>query len=482
MNKIYQLVLRSYAGPLILTFFIAVFILLMQFVWLYIDDLIGKGLEWYVIAELLFYASWTTVPMALPLSILLSSLMTFGNLGEHYELVAIKSSGISLWRTMRPLVILSVFISIGAFFFSNNALPYVALKRNSLLYDIKKKKLSFNIKEGEFYHDIDGYVLRVGRKSKDGKTLYDVLIYDHTSGEGATKVTTAESGTMVMAKDESIIVLTLYNGSNYEEGGNQRGANATTRPMQRMFFETQIMNFDISTFEMSRTDEDLFKSNYSMLNLDQLNCAIDSLSGKLSKRQDEFVKNQVAAYTVLRPPDTTASVLPSEPIAGEVHYDPRKPLDSLSERQKKAIVSSAIRNTRSLKQSAEFYATDIKNQKTTIIKHETVRHEKFTLSFACLVLFFIGAPLGSIIRKGGLGLPVVMATIMFIIYHVISMIGKKYALAGALPVWTGMWLSAFLLLPLGLFLSIKANNDSPLFDVDSWKKIIYRILYKKKRE
>jgi lipopolysaccharide export system permease protein len=483
MKRIYWMVLRSYVGPLALTFFIAVFVLLMQFIWVYIDEMVGKGLSWTVIAELLFYASWTTVPMALPLSILLSSLMTFGNLGEHYELVAIKSAGISFWKTMRPLIISSLLISIFAFFFSNNALPYVELKRKSLLYDVKHKKLSFNIKEGEFYHDIDGYVIRVGNKDKNEKTLHDILIYDHTDRSGATKMTIAEKGIMEMVNDGNTILLVLENGWNYEESSNAANHSSGTQnnPMQRIRYEKQTMHFDISNFAMSRTDEDLFKSNYTMLNISQLNIAIDSLKQRFVLRQKDFVESSKNNYAILY--NSTLIAADSTAIVTGIfpEIQAKKSLDNIPIQEKKEIIAVALRNARNVKQTTEFFASDLNNQQSYLRKHEIVRNEKFTLSFACLVLFFIGAPLGSIIRKGGLGFPLIMATFLFIIFHVINMIGKKNALVGSIPLWLGGWLSTIVLFPFGLFLTLKASNDSPIFDMDSWKKIIYRFILKKNK-
>jgi len=480
LKRIYWMVLRSYMGPLVLTFFVAEFILLLQFVWLYIDELIGKGLAWTIIAELFFYVSWTTVPIALPLSILISSVMTFGNFGEHYELVAIKSSGISFLKTIRSLILTSVIISILAFFFSNNALPYVELKKKTVLYDIRHKKLSFNIKEGEFYHDIDGYAIRVDKK--DGKNLYNILIYDHTNGVGATKMTVAEKGTMRVTNEGNTVVLVLENGWNYEEGASgTKSGNPHVRPLQRIYYESQIMHFDISGFEMSRTDEGLFKTNHTMLNLDQLNQAIDSLQERLDSRRDDFVASLQSSYASLY------TSFPSEETKDTIRHVStsllRTPfsLGGIEEKVSSKTIAVALRNARNMKQSMEFYVNDLNDQEKTLRKHEVIRQEKFTLSFACLVLFFIGAPLGSIIRKGGLGFPLVIATLLFVIYHVINMLGKKYALVGEFPIWLGAWLSTLVLFPFGLFLTSKASNDSPLFDFDSWKKISYHLFHKKKQ-
>ena len=268
IKKIDLLVLRSYLGPLVLTFFIAIFVLLMQFLWKYVDDLVGKGLPWNMIAELMFYASSTFVPLALPLAILLSSLMTFGNLGEHYELVAIKASGVSLRRIMTPLIVLSVLIGIGAFYFSNVVLPIANLKFHSILFDIRQQKLSFNLQEGIYYYGLDGYVIKIGGKEKDGKLIRDVMIYDHTAGQGKTTLTLAEWGTMEQTTDGRFMILTLYNGASYDENPNQ--SSASVSPFMRMHFEKEVRRFDLSGFEFNRTDEDLFKNNFQMFNLKQL--------------------------------------------------------------------------------------------------------------------------------------------------------------------------------------------------------------------
>jgi len=492
VKRIGWMVLRSYIGPFVLIFFVVEFILLLQFVWLYIDELIGKGLPWTVITELFFYVSWTTVPIALPLSILLSSVMTFGNFGEHYELVAIKSAGISFLKTMRSLIVTSVIISISAFFFSNNALPYVEFKKKTTLYDIRHKKLSFNIKEGEFYHDLDGYAIRVGRK--EDKRLYDILIYDHTDRAGATKMTIAERGIMKTSDDGNTVVLVLENGWNYEEGASASGSgNVQAHPLQRICYESQIMHFDLSGFEMSRTDEDVFPTNHTMLNLDQLNRAIDSLRERLDTRQDDFIAASQSAYAVLHTPqtparDTIVVVTDSTDSAVVTVADSivptvvaKRALDDVADSQKPKIVTAALRNARNMKQSMEFYVSDLAEQQKTLRKHELIRQEKFTLSFACLVLFFIGAPVGSIIRKGGFGVPFLTATLFFLLYYIVNMMGKKYALLGELPIWFGAWLSTMVLFPLGLFLTMKASNDSPLFDFDAWNKVIYRITHKKKQ-
>lgn len=469
MRKIYTLVLKSYAGPLLITFFISLFILLMQFMWVYIDDLVGKGLEWYIIGELLFWASFTFVPLALPLAILLSSLMTFGNLGEHYELVAMKSAGISLRSIMKPLIILSICISIFAFYFSNNFLPVANLKFKSLLYDIRKKKLAVNIKEGIFYNDMEDFVIRVGKKGKDGNTIYRVMIYNHTEGKGNTDVTVADSGLMESTPDGRYLIFTLYNGYNYQDKAGQKDSKKNN-PFQRTFFKVQQRKFDLSEFELSRTNEELFKNNYQMLNIRQLNYFIDSIATSINTQRENHAQNYAKNYQVYQNIDS--AYVPGQDTGIVIACDLTSGFtgDTLVK-----VTAQALSSARNVKKTLEYQTQRIKTTNELLTKHEIVWHRKFTLSFACLVLFFIGAPLGAIIRKGGLGLPTVISILFFILYHIISMIGEKSALKGAIEVAGGMWLSSLILLPLGFFLTLKATTDSPIMDMDVWNKVLRQL-------
>jgi lipopolysaccharide export system permease protein len=469
MKKIYALVLKTYAGPLLITFFIALFILLMQFMWMYIDDLVGKGLEWYIIGELLFYASFTFVPLALPLAILLSSLMTFGNLGEHYELVSMKSAGISLRSIMKPLIILSILISIFAFYFSNNVLPVANLKFKSLLYDIRKKKLSVNIKEGIFYNDMEDVVIRVGKKGKDGQKIYKVMIYNHADRRGNIDVTAADSGLMETTPDGRYLLFTLYDGYNYQDKVDQKDARVL-QPFQRTWFKQQQRKFDLSEFALSRTNEELFKNNYQMLNIKQLNFSIDSLSKSVYNRRNNLSSGYVKNYKAYEKLDTNYILGQDTNILIEDSFP-----EMLSGEDAIKVASTALGSARSVKKTLEYHTGAIRNSEEYLTKHMIVWHRKFTLSFACLVLFFIGAPLGAIIRKGGLGLPTVISILFFILYHIISMIGEKSALKGAMEVPGGMWLSSIVLLPLGFFLTLKATTDSPLMDMDVWNKALRSI-------
>jgi len=473
MKKIYLLVLRSYLGPLILTFFVAVFILLMQFLWKYIDDLVGKGLEWYIVLELLFYASSTFVPLALPLAILLSSIMTFGNLGEHYELVAMKSSGISLWKIMRPLIILSIAISGVAFYFSNNVLPIANLKFKSLLYDVRKQKLAFDMSEGIFYNGMEDFVMRVGEKGRDERTIKDVMIYNHSKKKGNVQLTVADSGLMESTADGRYLIFQLFNGYTYQEQIDQKNYR-DKRQFQKTKFSEQRRRFDLSGFNMTRTDENLFKNNYSMLNLSQLKYTIDSLGVQYEKKRESFSRDFKKHYQYYSAIDSASY---QEMLAADSIL---MPLEGKTKADKLKIIERAMNKARGVKSNIEWHIKDYDSKREWLAKHMVAWHKKFTLSFACLVLFFIGAPLGAIIRKGGIGLPVVVSVLFFVLFHIITITGEKSAIAGAITIEYGMWIASAVLLPLGIFLTFKATSDSPLLDFEIWKKKLGR-LFKKQR-
>lgn len=464
MKKLYWFILKSYIGPLLFTFFIALFILVMQFLWKYVDELVGKGLELHVLLELLFYASSTFVPLALPLAILLSSLMTFGNFGEHYELVAMKATGIPLRRIMKPLVILSLFISGFAFLFSNNVLPYANLKFHSLLYDVRQKKLTFNLQEGVFYNGIDGYTIYVRHNDPDNNIIREVMIYDHTDRMGNVKLTTARWGKMELSADQQMLIFNLFDGYNYEDI-TDRSNYRINRPFQRSAFDEQTVMFSGLDMEMSRTDESLFRNNFQMMNLEQLRRSGDSLRSELALRKERLRRSIDERFVTFNLLDTLQ--IQHEPSSAQSLYE----LDTAT--MIKAI-DFALQSTRSIKNNIEFNNRDFIGRERRIVRHDLEWHRKFTLSIACLILFFIGAPLGAIIRKGGLGMPVVFSIIFFVIFHVISISGEKYARAGAMSPGIAMWLASIVLLPVGIFLTYKATTDSPLLDADTWNKIFKR--------
>lgn len=471
--------MKSFIGTFIFTFFIAVFILLMQFLWTYLDDLVGKGLGFDVLGKLIFYTAITFVPMAMPLAILLSSLMCFGNLGEFYELVAMKASGISVWKIMRPLLIFSIAMSITAFVFSNNVLPVATLKSKTLLRDVRKQKMSFDIPEGMFYKGIDGYTIRAGKKGADGSTLYDMMIYDHTAYKGNVKVTIADSATIALAPSQKEVVFTLYHGYNYNEVIDDKEYKAR-RPFEKMKFDKQYVSFDISDFDMTQSDGSALKGHQSMLNISQLVVAIDSLEQSSVERHISYKNSFKNRLQHLSSKDITSSTRNKKVDIDTITVFKWPLLDNFGENEKKSIINMSISATKNQIDNIDLNIRDFERQETNIRKHQQVMHEKFSLSIACLLFFFIGAPLGAIIRKGGLGLPIVISVVFFVIYYIITITSQRIAVAGDMPIFLGVWLSSIIILPIGIFLTIKATTDSALLDRDSWRKTFRKIFRKDK--
>ena len=472
MKKLYLLILRTFFGPFFLIFFIVLFVLLIQFLWRYIDELVGKGLDTQTIGELLLYTSASLVPMALPLSILMSSLMTFGNLGERYELTAIKASGISLQKILRPLVILVFFISIGAFFFANDVLPYANLQMRSLLYDIRQQRPELQIKPGEFNNLIDGYSIRVGSKDPRTSVLYDVTIYDHTGGKGNTSIVLADSGTMTITENDKYFIIKLFNGHSYNElFDSKKPRKKRSYPHRFDTFDEQQIVIELTGFGLQRTDQSLFKSHYSMLNLTQLTASQDSLGQEIEQKQEQMYKTlvhsnyfkkrrqgaaakktksskptenqdpkkiksiaaqseleKVSKDTTQKTPtvkDSALSQVPTE-LADEVkqvNIDSIYNLLTITEQTR--ITNSAVSYARTAKNLIENSKQSLNLRLSTFEDLKIEWHRKFTISFACLLFMFIGAPLGAIIRKGGLGLPLVISVVFFILYYILFSGGRK---------------------------------------------------------
>jgi len=466
--------MRSYAGPALATFFIVVFVLLMQFLWRYVDELVGKGLEWNIILQLMFYASFTFVPMALPISILLASLMTFGNLGERYELVAMKAAGISLRKVMMPLGLFSLLVSVGAFYYSNIIFPYANLKFRSTLYDVRQKKLSLNIREGIFYSGLQGYIIRIGKKEPDGTTIRKVMIYDHSQFQGNTKLVMADSGRMQQTADGNYLLLTLFNGTNYEETSKQ--SDSQKNPFQRTGFTSEVIKFDLSQFKMTRSDDDFFKNAYYMLNVKQLGYSSDSLGKEVGQRVHDMRSSMLSYYSGFTKASLNDSIYKKLPPAiAEMKFENR-PIE-----QRKQIASYALGLARNVRGSFEYNRQMVKEKVELKARYDIEWHRKFTLSFACFALFLIGAPLGAIIRKGGLGMPLVISVLLFVAYHVISFIGEKSVRSSVTDPWKGMWMSTMIFLPIGIFLAYKAANDSNIMDAESYMRFFRSILKRFKR-
>lgn len=478
MKKLYRYIVKSFLGTFLFTFFIVIFILLMQWVWLYIDEMVGKGLDAKVFAELFLYMCVTFIPSALPLALLLASLMCFGNFGEHYELVAMKASGISIWRVMRPLVIFSLILSGFAFYISNSVIPVATLKAKTLLFDVRKQRLAFDIKEGIYYRDIDGYVIYVNKKGEDGSSIYGIKIYDHTDREGNTKIMSADSGKMELSANQRNIIFTLYDGYNYTDVTHDDNYR-TNRPFERMKFQKEQIKFSLEDFDMTRSSEDIYKSYHEMMNIRQLNTSLDSLTNRYMERQKLFTENfgnRFHNYSRLRQAsDTIAETVTLSDSLFPLYWPL---LDSLKPDMRLNVLELAVGAAQNTKDNVSFHHTDFKSQAENMRKHKKQWHKIFTLSIACLIFFFIGAPLGTIIRKGGLGLPTVISVLFFVIYYVTSITAERIAVAGNLNMFLGVWLSSLILFPIGIFLTFKATTDSALLDAESWKNFIKKLTHR----
>ena len=458
IKKLDILIIRSFIGPFIAAFAISVFVLTMQFFWLYIDDLVGKGLDILTILKLVGLVTLFWVPTALPLALLFSSIMTFGNLGESFELVAIKASGIPLLRFMRPLLIIAIFISGLAFVFANNVIPVTQMKLSALKYDIIVAKPAFDIKEGVFYDKIEGYVIKLGRKEKNDSVIHDIVIFDKNQGL-QDHLMIAKSGVMRISSDKRFLEFILKDGWRYEEAGPR---NSTNTQFTRMGFKEYKKAFDLKSFELNKTGENNFYDP-KMLSVRQLNNTIDSLSNLdsfyLKKSEKEY--NPYIRYA--RYKDSAWAKFDTPFIKKVKTFDELMP-DSIRQN----IYSQAMNQLSSIKGNANLLSTDYSDKHKSLVLHEIEWHRKFTLSAACLVLFLIGAPLGSIIRKGGLGTPLVFAIIFFVIFHLFNTFGEKFVRSDEMSPLGGMWLSTLILIPIGIFLTYKAMRDSQLFNSESY--------------
>jgi lipopolysaccharide export system permease protein len=473
IKKLDILLVRSFIGPFIVTFFVSLFVLMMQFFWLYMDEMIGKGVGVFLLLQLLVYISTTLVPLALPLAVLLSSIMTFGNMGENFELVAIKSSGISLLRFMQPLFIFILFVSGLAFVFANNVIPVANLKALSLLYDVRNSKPTLNIRADQFNNDIQGYSIRVGSKDKDGKVIRDVMIYDHSDMVGNNKLVMAKEGEMIATPDKQRLIFRLKDGWQYHEG-YENGAHNFTQI--RMHFDEWDKVFDLSGFKFTRSNEDGFKNANQMMNVAQLVENIESLK-KNQVRSTANINSYLAPYLIL---ETQSKERDQMKVSlAEKGYVTRTYDSSFSEliadSLRKAVLQAVINNVRNFKSLMDVTALDYKLQTENYLRYEIELHRKFTLSFACLLLFLIGAPLGAIIRKGGLGMPLVIAVAFFVAFHILNIAGEKLAKAESVAPWLGMWMSSIALLPVAFVLIKAARNDSRIFTAD-WYKKMYRAI------
>ena len=466
IKKLDKLILKAFAGPFLLTFAVVQFILLTHTLLKYLDDIIGKDLGTSVLLQLLFYFSVLIVPVSLPLAVLLSSLMTYGNLGEHHELTAIKASGIALTRILRPVLLLAVGLAVGAFWFNETIVPKANLEAYSLLWDVRQQKLALDIREGVFYNGIPNYTIKVDKKTgENGDRLHGVMIYDHTQKSGNATVMLADSGRMFTRFNGAYLGLELFHGYNYVEqpdAQNRAGASFI-----RQGFDHNVVTFSLASFDLGHTQKELFQTNRMMLNIPQLRQATDSLQRQIRKEQAVIPRQMNAYHTFLRF-DTTSRAANQRVAALQV---PATRLPALTA----AMLQQATNRARNLRAYASSTAERLNDMAKNSALFRIEVYRKYAQSVAVLLMFLIGAPLGSIIKKGGLGVPILVSILFFIIYYVLSIMGEKYGREFVMPVGVGMWLSNLVLLPVGLFFLYQAYNDSGLLEMDFWRRLPQRL-------
>lgn len=452
------------------TFFICLFIFMMQFLWRYVDEMVGKGLEMTVLAQFFFYSALTLVPASLPLAVLLAALITFGNFGERFELLAMKAAGISLLKIMRPLIIFVCFLCCVSFYFQNVIGPQAQAKLWTLLLSMKQKSPEVDIPEGVFYDEIDGYNLYVKHKNRETGMLYDVLIYNFAEGFENAKVIKSDSGRLEMTADKQHLYLHLYSGELFENLKSQN-MNQNNVPYRRETFREKhaIIEFN-SDFNM--VDAGIMSNQSNSKNMKMLQAGIDSMTVQNdSVGRAYFNEAMNGSYRVVSNLSKEDTLKIGEARIEEYNADSLFTASTLLQKQK--IVSAAVSRAESAGSDWSFKSFTISQTENSLRRHMTSWHEKLTLSLSCLIFFFIGAPLGGIIRKGGLGMPVVVSVLIFIVYYIINNTGFKMARDGKWIVWMGMWTSTAVLTPLGAFLTYKSNNDSVVLNADvyiNWLK------------
>ena len=481
VKKLYLFILQTFLPLFLMTFLICLFIVLMQFLWKYVDDLVGKGLELSVIAELFCYAALTMVPLALPLAILLASLMVFGNLGEKFELTAMKAAGVSLIRIMSPLIVCVSIVAVAAFFFQNDVLPKAQVKMWTLLFSMRQKSPELDIPEGAFYDQIDGYNIYIREKNKENGHLYDMKIYDVSKGGGSANIIVADSGKLSFSEDKMNLFLRLWSGESFEDLKSNSGMRGNFLYRRETFSSKEIIiPFDAN---FNRMDDETMRNQYVGKNISELQHTIDSVNARVDSIGSCYA-NDLRMTTFFNVP-SSRFVRVNDKLTVERTYKPVKvvkkyDIDSIFHETpvvvQRSIVTNAIGNARRMRQDYEFKSYSMDDDMKTIRRHGIELQKKFTLAIACLVFFFIGAPLGSIIRKGGLAVPIVVSVLLFVFYYIIDNSGIKLAREGVLEVWEGVWLSTAVLLPLGIFVTYKAVNDSAVFNADAYINLFRKII------
>ncbi|MGG9970219.1 LptF/LptG family permease [Ferruginibacter sp. SUN002] len=469
MKKLDKLILKSFIGPFSVTFFIAYFVILMQSLWKYVDDLVGKGLDTITVLKFLWYASASLLILVLPIAILISSIMTFGNLGERFELVAIKSSGISLLRFMRPLMWVALLLCGITFVFANFIIPNANAKFRALYSGILIKKPALDLKAGTFYTAIPNYAIKIAKKDPDGITIHNVIIYEQQNTLQDNCII-AEKGTMQLSADERYLEFTLLNGFRYQERGRAQMLDSASEFI-RLGFTSYKKLIDIESLKLSTAPDSIYKQDSRAMNIPELSKRIKDLvvdNDSISKEFTKDVNEQLVSTNVA---DSVWEKIPAvKPSANTKNF-----ADLIPDSVETAVNDGALRIVDNLKSVLMFSGNELEGKKKDLRHSKLIWQQKFSISFVCLVLFFIGAPLGSIIRKGGLGMPIVVAIVFFLLFHLLNIFGEKLAKDAVIPVVAGAWLPVFVLAPVGIFFTYKAMHDSQLFNKEFYYRFFKRV-------
>lgn len=496
MKKIDLLVLRTFIGPFITWFLVSVFVFNMQFLWRYIDEIVGKGLELSIILELLFYQALAMVPIAMIFGTALASVMTLGQLAEHYELATMKSSGVSLFRVMRSLIFFCILVSIGSFGISNYAIPVASLKFKSRLFDIRKKKPALTLQAGAFNSDFKDYNIYIHKKDSNNRTLHGVRVYDHSRQMGNISQTNAEKGELYFSEDKRYLIIKLINGERQEERAPQPN-HPYAFPYWRISFKQYVSMFDMAQFETKRTDEDAFSNHATLLSTGQLLNAIDSLQQRNKTKLLELRRNSQAFFQATRSaPIQQDSNGRITTVAYDSHMDTTRSFSPANTRKYPLLtikdsffrlegdssrfyhaLQRAIGFSRHISTQAQNMAKQLENQESHHAEYEHEIHKKLMFALACLVFLFIGAPVGAIIRKGGFGLPVLIVFIAFMAFFVLDLAGGRLVKQLFVPCWFGSWVPLLLLAPIGLLLTYQAAQDTQITFFDRVRKWVANTLY-----
>lgn len=493
IKKLHILIIKSFFLLFVPSLFITLFVLILQFIWVYADDLIGKGLNLGVLMELLYYLSLMNFTMALPIAVMLASIMTFGNMGEHFELTAAKSAGISLYRIMVPIFVLASIFTLTSFVFANNIFPYASLKTYSLVTSIRQQHPALRIQEGIFNYDVEGYVIRVAKKNHKTNMMYDFMIYDHSNYQGNKFVIVSDSGTVEVTQDLNYMIISLFNGFQYEElkeNKKNKDDKLQQNPYHIDQFKKQKIIIPLTGFDFKKTDLSMFSQNFNMLNVKQLGEKIDSLDTKLKDKveyyygvvlNNDILKNQIrlrnkgdSVNFMLR--CELLNNLPADKL--KIVYDIDSAFKVESVHDQKELSKMALTNAENLSNRLTVFQAEYESRRQWLVDHKIALNKKYVFALACFIFFFIGAPLGSIIRKGGFGLTTIISVVLFLVFYIMVTFGEKIARDAGTSAFFGIWFAVFVFVPFELFLFYKASKDAVVVNYDYYVEIITKFIRK----